>query len=80
VGIAADQQRRGAVLLTWRQYRLVSGRQYLLALLDDCSWNITAAARRAGCNRTSFYQMLITHDIDVGRARENSRRPAELCA
>lgn len=59
--------------------RLVSGfeREYLISLLAENHFNITAAAKAAGCHRRTLYRMIQRYDIDLDTIRRERRAVRE---
>jgi DNA-binding NtrC family response regulator len=55
--------------------RLVSGfeKEYLITLLADNQFNITQAAKAAGCHRRTLYRMIQRYEIDIDSIQRERR-------
>lgn len=55
--------------------RLVSGfeREYLVSLLAENRFNISQAAKAAGCHRRTLYRMIERYDINLDTIRRERR-------
>jgi DNA-binding NtrC family response regulator len=58
---------------TIRQHRIESDREYLSALLQRHSYNVSAAAREAGVMRTSLYNLLKLRGVRPSQGPSRSR-------
>src|SRR5690606_3514817 len=59
-----------------REAREAFDRLYLEEVLRRSGGNVSAAAKRAGRNRTDFHELLRRHDINAAEFREASRKDA----
>lgn len=58
--------------VTLAEHRRASDRAYLLGVLDGCGWCVAEAARRAGVNRTHFYEIARAAGIELGANKGNA--------
>ncbi len=53
----------GSGKLTLREYRDQAERQYILATLEECAWNISRAALQLGVERTNLHKKMRSYGI-----------------
>jgi transcriptional regulator with GAF, ATPase, and Fis domain len=49
--------------MTWREAMDAAAKAYLTDLLEHTGWNVAAAARIAGLNRTDMFKRLRRHGV-----------------